>query len=41
MSVSSDHRGEFVERCRTAKMWMPRIDAEFVVVAAKVLDERA
>jgi hypothetical protein len=40
MSLRSDHRGEFVERCRAANRVDKRVDAEFVVAAPQVLDER-
>jgi len=36
----SDHRGEFVERSGETQTACSRVDAEFVVAAAKVLDER-
>ena len=39
-SVRSDHPREFVERCSAPKMVDTRVDAKFVVTAAKVLDER-
>ena len=35
----SDHRSEFVERCRDSKTRVQGVDAEFVVTAAQVLDE--
>ena len=40
MPISSDHRDEFVERSGSSKPILSCVDAEFVVAAAKVLDER-
>ena len=40
MPTRSDHRGEFVEGCSAAEMVGSGADAEFVVAAANVLDER-
>ena len=40
MPNRSDHRHEFAERSSTAKTVRSGIDAEFVVAAAKILDQR-
>ncbi len=41
MRTRSDHRREFVEGSSTAQTVGSGVDAELVVTAAKVLDERA